>query len=127
MGLTLADIQRNTAATIEPFPNIVSPVSTTTSSSVASSTVAGIVDSTGTLVSGSGFTSSKTSTGHYTVTFSPAFSAEPKICVQVNAQHGGAAGVISWKVLSSSASSFTLNTYNTTVDVDCGFDFIAMA
>ena len=41
MGLTLADIQRNTAATIEPFPNIVAPVSSSSSTTSSSSTEIG--------------------------------------------------------------------------------------
>jgi hypothetical protein len=84
--------------------------------------VRGVVVSTGTTLAGSGFTSVRDSTGAYTVTFTPAFSAYPAIVATAEGSASINVAVVLYsgyfKVYTSYASSSAL--------VDNAFHFIAI-
>lgn len=86
--------------------------------------VRGRVGSTGSVADGTGFTSVKTTTGEYDVTFSPAFATSP---INVITLFGAGASAV--KILTISASVMHVLTFvaSTGASSDSGFDFICMA
>ncbi len=96
-------------------------------------TIAGIVDSDATILAGSGFTVSKTSTGHYTITFPPGtWSGLPVVTVTpfgVNSEFvvpditGGSESSNG----SATVNILLTNTLSTESDQNNGFQFIAAA
>lgn len=92
--------------------------------------IRGSVEGNGTIDRGSGFTVSRTSTGHYTVTFSPTLSAAPVVVISAWGDVANAGNLSNAHPASTppTATSFEARTANpgSTAYVDCGFDFIAV-
>ncbi len=89
--------------------------------------IRGGVNSSGTSIQGSGFTSSRTGLGGYTVTFTTAFSSAPTITVSCGAAGQTVASLDAAIVASASTTSFTVNTgIRNTGFFDEPFSFIAI-
>jgi hypothetical protein len=87
--------------------------------------LAGRIGSTGTIVSGTGFTVNHTGTGIYVITFTVAFAAVPVLSVLTDYSGGSATNYL----LSNSitAGSVTIQSFNNALTaVDTPFHFIAM-
>ena len=98
--------------------------SASATASLSSSVLTGAVNSGGTLSQGSGFTSVKTGTGNYTVTFTVAFAISPTVIVTPF----GLANIVA--ILGSiSTTAFTVTTTAgaTNTVTDSGFNFLATA
>jgi hypothetical protein len=91
-----------------------------------SKTIRGSVSSTGTVVSGSGFSASKTATGTYAITFTQSFSAVPiiVICGDGNAINGGAG--LAFSSPAPTTGGFTALTYSSGVLANSNFTFVAV-
>lgn len=86
---------------------------------------AGRVSSTGTALTGFGFNSVRNSTGNYTLTFNPAFSAIPAVCATVDENTNGTQGIYAHPTSGSSCTIIAVNSYSAAVN-DVNFQFIAI-
>jgi hypothetical protein len=85
--------------------------------------VRGIIDGTGAIVAGTGFTVVKNAAGDYTVTFTKDFEGIPAVDLTVDQ----AAGTIMRHVTRPTASTFRARNVTTAgVATDCEFHFIAI-
>lgn len=89
----------------------------------AATLVAGQVSSAGAVVLGTGFTSRKTATGSYTVTFNSALASTPVVNATLNTTFGG----LTIAVTNKARGSFDIRTFDTTNNLsDIGFEFMAV-
>lgn len=84
----------------------------------------GVIDSSGSTTVGEGFTSSKTATGKYTITFTAAFTEAP--AVTVTSHHATLAYGASITAVSTSAVSFLIFDGASGTAQDTSFSFIAI-
>jgi hypothetical protein len=118
-------IGTKTLATYDPTADTTYPIVTSADpgSSNSLKIVRGRVDADGTKITGEGFTSSKSATGRYAISFTTAFSAEPvaTACLYFNA------GQLFTQVISQSTTALDIATYNSSgVATDERFNFIAI-
>lgn len=106
-----------------PFTGFVSPTGSITPGPSMINGVTGSVDSTGTAILGTGYTSSRSGTGQYNVMFSPALASPPVVTLGPGLLTGGS---VDFTILPST-TQFAIESFDDTGSRhDVGFQFIAI-